>query len=468
MQAGPQIPVVVLQSDLFPLAVGLVATLAGFAAGILFLIQRRQRDLPLLYFGMMAAMYGLRVLANTATASYFAPAGLQKWVIWFVTGFILIPFVLFFGDLLTPSRRRPRRWGVAVLVVFGAVYTLAHLFPNARDAADRANEITVLIALPLLFLLLFIPRRQPTRELWVIRFGVLCLLCFAFYTNFVDLGWIRGNSHIEYIGFTVLLGCVGWVAVRRSIESEERLDAIHREMELAQRIQSRLLPRDVAMKGVDIATRYVPVAWVAGDFYDFLLRGDEGIGILVADVSGHGVPAALAASMVKIAIRSQFENAGDPAAVLRGMNEILQGNMDLQFVTAAYLYLDLPARELRYAAAGHPAMLVWHAAERRAEAVEENGLIMGVFPGSEYSTRRMRLNPGDRCLLYTDGIPEAPNAEGEEFGGERLMEFFVEHADAAPEAFCDALLAQVEAWCGRRAGKEQPDDLTVLMVEFTG
>jgi phosphoserine phosphatase RsbU/P len=465
MQAGPQIPVAVLRSDLFPLGVGLVATIAGLAAGILFFVRRRERDRPLLYFGLMASMYGLRVLANTDTAGYLVPRGVQLWLIWFVTGFILIPFVLFFGNLLTPARRRQRLWGLGVLVLLGTVYTLAHLFPSARNAADRTNEIMVLIALPVLFVLL---RRPATRELWVVRFGVLCLLCFATYTNFVSLGWIAGKAHIEYVGFTILLGCVGWVAVRRSIESEERLDAIHREMELAQRIQSRLLPGDVAMKGVDIATRYVPVAWVAGDFYDFLLRGDEGIGILIADVSGHGVPAALAASMVKIAIRSQIDNAGDPAAVLRGMNEILLGNMDLQFVTAAYLYLDLAGRELRYAGAGHPAMLVWHAADRRAEPVEENGLILGMFPDCEYKTRRMPLSAGDRCLLYTDGISEAPNPAGEEFGEKRLMEFFTDHAAAAPGEFCDALLAQVEAWCGRRAGKEQPDDLTVLMVEFTG
>ena len=114
---------------------------------------------------------------------------------------------------------------------------------------------------------------------------------------------------------------------------------MHREMELAQEIQGRLLAPKVAMKGIKVAARYVPVAWVAGDFYDYLVRDGEGIGILIADVSGHGVSAALAASMVKIAVRAQADHAADPAAVLKGMNDILLGNMDVQYVTAAYLYL---------------------------------------------------------------------------------------------------------------------------------
>jgi sigma-B regulation protein RsbU (phosphoserine phosphatase) len=299
---------------------------------------------------------------------------------------------------------------------------------------------------------------------------VLALLCFTAYTNGIGLGYFSGNSRIEYVGFAFMLVCLGYVTVRRAILGAERFDAMHREMELAQEIQSRLLAPKVAVKGVEVATRYVPVAWVAGDFYDFLVQ-ERGVGILIADVSGHGVAAALASSMVKIAVRAQMHHAGEPAAVLQGMNEILLGNMDVQYVTAAYLYLDLAARELRYAAAGHPPMLVWRAAQGRVETVLENGLILGAFPDCCYTTRCLPLGPGDRCLLYTDGISEAPNAAGEEFGAARLLEFFRDNANATPEKFCDALLARVDAWSGRREGpgaKEQADDLTLLLAEFTG
>ena len=113
-------------------------------------------------------------------------------------------------------------------------------------------------------------------------------------------------------------------------------------------------------------------------------------------------------------------------------------------------------------------MLVWHAAEKRAEAVVENGLILEAFQGNEYTTRIMPLESGDRCLLYTDGLTEAPNAAGEEFGVERLLEFLRDNAALTPEKFCDVLLARVDTWCGRRPGQEPADDLTLLLVEFSG
>jgi len=467
----PQIPVSMLRTDLPPMAVGLLATVAGVMACALFFLRRRDRVVTLFYFGLMAAMYGIRLFVGTPTAGYFIPIAVQIWVNIVVTGFILIPFVLFFGEMLAQELRRKRLWGIAYLLVQGTFFVLAHFDPAARRIAERINNIVVLIALPVLILMLFVGKRVARKELLAIRIGVLALLCFTAYTNGVDLGFFTGNPNIEYFGFTIMLACLGYVTVRRTIKGAEQFDAMHREMELAQEIQGRLLAPKVEIKGLEVATRYVPVAWVAGDFYDFLAPDKDGVGVLVADVSGHGVSAALAASMVKIAIRAQMDEASDPAAVLRGMNEILVGNMDVQYVTAAYLYLDLAARELRYGAGGHPAMLLWHAAEKRAEPVEENGLILGMFSGCEYTTRRMKLLPGDRCLLYTDGVSEAPNTAGEEFGGERLLQFFSDNAELAPEVFCDALLARIEQWSGRRdgpGGKEQADDLTLLLVEFSG
>jgi len=468
MNMVPQVPVSMLRTDLPPMAVGLLATVAGLMACALYFLRRRDRVVTLFYFGMMAAMYGMRLLVGTSTAAYFIPGAVQRWVIFFVTGFILIPFVLFFGEMLAPELRRKRRWGIAYLLVQGTAFVLAHLDPATRAIAERINNFVVLIALPVLILMLFVGRRVARRELIAIRIGVLALLAFTAYTNGVDLRFFHGNPGIEYVGFTIMLVCLGYVTVRRTVQGAEQFDAMQREMELAQEIQGRLLAPKVNVKYVEIATRYVPVAWVAGDFYDFLAPDETGIGILVADVSGHGVSAALAASMVKVAVRAQTDHAADPAAVLKGMNEILVGNLDVQYVTAAYLYLDFAARELRYSGAGHPALLVWHAAERRAEAVEENGLILGVFPEAEFTTRRMRLQSGDRCLLYTDGVTEAPNAAGEEFGSERLLEFVRDNANLTPEKFCDALLARVDAWCGRRPGQEPADDLTLLLAEFSG
>jgi phosphoserine phosphatase RsbU/P len=212
-----------------------------------------------------------------------------------------------------------------------------------------------------------------------------------------------------------------------------------------------------------VASRYVPATSVAGDFYDFLFNGD-GLGVLIADVSGHGIPAALSASMVKVAVRAQMQNAGDPAEVLRGMNSILHGNLQGQFVSAAYLFLN-PARGiLTYAGAGHPPLMVWHSCSGRAETMVENGLPLGIFPESAYQARESSLSKGDRCLLYTDGLLEASDSSGEEFGLDRLTGFLVKHASVPAQAFCDKLVARVFQWCGR--SRQPHDDLTIVVVDF--
>jgi hypothetical protein len=153
---------------------------------------------------------------------------------------------------------------------------------------------------------------------------------------------------------------------------------------------------------------------VAGDFYDYLVANENQAGILVADVSGHGVPAALIAAMVKLVATTQHVNAAAPAELLAGMNAALCGNTQEQFVTAAYVYLDAETANLRYSAAAHPPMLLVRGGAVRE--IVENGLMLAAFPSATFSTADHPLQPGDRLVLYTDGILEAADARKEEFG----------------------------------------------------
>jgi serine phosphatase RsbU (regulator of sigma subunit) len=203
---------------------------------------------------------------------------------------------------------------------------------------------------------------------------------------------------------------------------------------------------------------------VAGDFYDVLSDG-QGLGVLIADVSGHGVPAALSASMMKVALRAQAEQMASPAGVLTGLNRTLSGLLGNQFITAAYVYFDTVRRELRYTGAGHPPVLLWRSGAKKVDALEENGLFLGPFPGAEYASLCTAFEPGDRCLLYTDGLVEASNRKDEEFGAERLSEFLARSFGLEPNAACSALLDQVTAWLGGEMESQQ-DDITFVLVEF--
>src|ERR1700751_4688678 len=204
----------------------------------------------------------------------------------------------------------------------------------------------------------------------------------------------------------------------------QQLLAIQKELETARLIQQSILPQRVPqVDGLDIAARYIPMASVAGDFYDFIAVDNKHIGILVADVSGHGMPAALIASMLKIALAAQAANAADPAKVLLGLNQTLCGKFQHHFVTAAYLFVDMEKRTLTYAGAGHPPLLLWGGASAGVRAIEENGLFLGKLDFAQYSSVEVPLEAGSWGLLYTDGIAETTDPAGTEFGAERFREF---------------------------------------------
>ncbi|HEX3584677.1 MAG TPA: PP2C family protein-serine/threonine phosphatase [Candidatus Angelobacter sp.] len=154
----------------------------------------------------------------------------------------------------------------------------------------------------------------------------------------------------------------------------------------------------------------------------------------------------------------------NPARVLSGLNSILCGNLQGQFVTAGYLYLDPERGALAYAGAGHPPLLAWRGREKKVECMEENGLMLGIFPESSYKSMTTPLEPGDRFVLYTDGITEAPSLSGEEFGMDRFKSFLAEHACSSAQELCDALVKRVTAWSG--SPREQHDDLTLIVVDY--
>ena len=246
---------------------------------------------------------------------------------------------------------------------------------------------------------------------------------------------------------------------------ERQLSEIQQELEMARKIQMTILPREVPkIEGLEIAARYVPMTSVAGDFYDFLTVDEKRFGFLVADVSGHGVPAALIASMLKIALPAQAANAADPARVLAGLNQALCGKFERHFVTAAYLFVDMEKGTIDYAGAGHPPIILYDRAKRSARALQHNGLFLGMFPGGKYSSVRLPIAAGDRCVVYTDGIAEAPNPSGEEFGLDGLLKIVDAEPDLPSNAFADRILEAVARWTGRSAAQNNDDDITLVVI----
>jgi serine phosphatase RsbU (regulator of sigma subunit) len=205
---------------------------------------------------------------------------------------------------------------------------------------------------------------------------------------------------------------------------------------------------------------------VAGDFYDFIPVDEKHLGILVADVSGHGMPSALIASMLKIALAAQVPNAADPAKVLLGLNQALCGKFQHHFVTAAYVFLDLEKRTLTYAGAGHPPLLLWGGGEG-VRQIEENGLFLGKFSFATYSSVELPLTTDEWILLYSDGVPETANHAEVEFGVERFKQVLASDHSGSADEFANRLVDEVIAWADRGPGGELDDDVTLVAVHMT-
>jgi len=246
-----------------------------------------------------------------------------------------------------------------------------------------------------------------------------------------------------------------------------QLLALNTELEMARQIQLSILPHSIPkLAGLDIAAHYLPMTSVAGDFYDFIQIDDKHIGILIADVSGHGLPSALIASMLQVALTGQASHASEPDKVLLGLNRAFCGKFTRNFVTAAYVYIDLENNFMRYAGAGHPPMFQWRNSTGKATQVLENGLVLGIIEEASYEALEFLLEPGDRYVLCTDGILEAANSAQEQFGEGRLMCFIESQKDLATDQFSQMLLNDLSRWSNQPTEQGQQDDITLLVIDY--
>ena len=430
-------------------ATGLVA--AAFAA------IRRQRVALLIYFALFALLYGIRMCLQTAFASFiFGGSAFFLRMQTAINYVVPVPAFLFF-DAAGFLRRNIRILTYSFFAVF-AFLTVATLVTGTIGLYQQINNVLVIVAL---ILLITEPMRglSPDRDFIIARRGILTFGAFALWDNLAIFLPFR-LPRIEPFGFIALLASLGYVAAWQSLKRDEQLSEIKKELEVARRIQLSILPESFPpSRRFDVAARYVPMTSVAGDFYDYIVADDNRAGLLIADVSGHGVPAALIASMVKLAATSQRPHADDPASVLLGMNSALHGNTQNQFVTAAYVYLDAQANEFRYSAAGHPPMLLLR--EGLVTQVAENGLMLAAFDFASYSAVAQPLRPRDRLLLYTDGIIEAANSAGEFFGQEKLLQLMQNTAKLTPRQAADQIIDAVCKWAS-----SQDDDLTILVCDY--
>jgi serine phosphatase RsbU (regulator of sigma subunit) len=239
---------------------------------------------------------------------------------------------------------------------------------------------------------------------------------------------------------------------------------MEQEMRIAADIQQSLLPPPAWTQDYFQAQgQSVPCRAIGGDFFDYLTFGDGSAGFAVADVSGKGAPAALLTAVIQGVLAAQATAGGGPATTLARINEVLiRRATGSRFVTMVLAALTRDGR-LTYCNAGHnPPFLVSAAAVRRLTV---GGLICGLFPSATYDEETLSLQPGDYLVIFSDGISEALNAAGEEFGDDRIQAAIVPGRGATAAELLDRLVSTVRDFC---AGAVQADDMTAVVMRYTG
>src|SRR5882672_2897558 len=458
--------------ELANIAVASALLTFSFAAIALFLFRRRARELMLLYFALFCFLYAVRMLASCSLVRslFHRPDAFWAHVNWFITCTILVPFSLFFHQVMPENLKKFVRWMVYAQSVFAIFGIIAAASGKRLSVLDLVNNVVVLATVATGALLFFVGSRdsasRSSREVRAFVGGFLVWALFIIHVNLLHVGILPGRN-LEFVGFFIFVCCLAYISLNRIFANEQRLLALNKELEIARSIQASILPRSVpACAGLEIAARYAPMSAVAGDFYDFLPVDEKRLGILVADVTGHGVPAALIASMLKVAFAAQIPHAHDPALVLTGLNRALCGKFEEHFVTAAYLFVNLEKGILRYGAAGHPPQLL--ASKNSSSIIElaEGGLMLGLFPEAEYFYREFPIALGSRCLLFTDGLVESTSASQEEFGKERCKQFLQTNGNLSAANLVARLLDTIAEFSGHASGRPQTDDITILALDF--
>ncbi len=384
---------------------------------------------------------------------------------------------------------------LAVLAVVDLV-----VWATQGSAGDFAEVLVYSLAVPnfvIPSLQAFQPvseKRRPPYDCIILSLFVIAISAAAVIVSTVLLfalfgAHVRSQAHnpeltlISYLlhGWKVplafaLIVCAIWEMHRRTtcrlerrtheLEQEVKAEAAEREsaeqeLERAREIQQSLLPKDIPqVAGFEVAGAWEPARVVGGDYFDVLRLSDTKLAICIGDVVGKSVSAALLMANVQATVRAYASESATPAWLCNRVNSVLCANIASgKFVTLFYGILDAARHELRYANAGHPKPILVRASGA-TDFVDGGGALLGMFPEWKYEDSVVPLSPGDRLLLFTDGITEAGQPGGEEFGEGNLIEAAREARELSPADLKAELLARVKKFCRSRMA----DDVTLIVV----
>lgn len=253
---------------------------------------------------------------------------------------------------------------------------------------------------------------------------------------------------------------------KQNKELEIAYNKLSRELTLARIVQRGILPQQLpVLNELKTAVYYLPMEDVGGDLYDFIQISPDILGVIIADVSGHGIPAAFIAAMAKMSFYLHTINTISTARVLTQVNKDMCSNLhiDEYFFTTTYCLINLISNRVKYSNAGHPPIYIYRKSSNQIEEINNKGLIMGLNRDAKYTEVEVELNKGDRLIFYTDGVIESSNGD-EKFGPGRLKKNLLKTASYPVDSQIKAVENELNTFLDSNSPS---DDVTILIIEAT-
>jgi serine phosphatase RsbU (regulator of sigma subunit) len=240
---------------------------------------------------------------------------------------------------------------------------------------------------------------------------------------------------------------------------------LKKELDIAKRVQQFIIPKDFSqIPYPSVCGRYLPIEDIGGDFFDYYPLPGGSCGFLIADVTGHGIPAALVMTMAKMIFSIYASRFTSTRELFSTVNDQMSGLLlDTQYITSFFVIYNNKNKTISYTNAGHTRALFYRSAKRKVLALDTIGYFIGLSKNTNYEEKSIQIEPGDKLLLYTDGITEIRNYSGQEFGEHRLAQFISDKHEIKNDAFCDALLEEIKSFAPL---ENRVDDIAFLNIEF--
>ncbi len=436
----------------------------------LFLLRRNERSA--LYFGAFSLIIALRLtLTGEFILVRFFPG--IDWELEmkaeFLTIYVGLPVFAGFIRSLFPSEM-PK---VARYIYFaiGFLFSISVLIFPLRVYSHFLTPFHIVSLLAFAHLIFTVCRAaiRKRNDAIPVLIGLIVLMGTA-VNDILDTNLVIRTGYLLPTGLFVFVLLQSFILSRRSsgaFADALMLADLRQELEVARRIQKSILPASPAvMDGMDMHIFTLPPEGISGDYYNWHIIDDRRIGILSADIVGHGVPAAMIASTLKVLFSLVMDRADSPALLLQAMNDMLVGRNISQFITASYSCIDLDARKIVYANAGHPPFFILPRDAAEPIVADAEGRAMGWTNDIRCAQRTLTLRPGDRLVIYTDGITECRSARGELFGEKRFASCLREWRDLPGGELARRLGVRLTAW--RKPAGDFEDDITLLIIDLKG